>query len=175
MAWQQYNDGYFLIHEPDPQSLPVVIIVFAHVVRTSVRPHFSKQNKFQGKTIITTGETVNLAQWIIADACLVFPYFSYLYPISVHLYSPISTTLHKLDFFIFAWQPALKQDLLITPPIQIIQVVGFVLISFYDSFIGQTYRTKSKKRMISSLQRSASLFILLLLLRLEYLVGCISC
>ena len=30
--------------------------------RPSVRPHFSKQNKFQAKTMIATGETVGLAE-----------------------------------------------------------------------------------------------------------------
>ena len=61
---------YILIQEADPQSQPVVIIVFAHVVR----PHFSKytkQNKFQAKTLFTTGQTVDLAEWIIDDTCLV--------------------------------------------------------------------------------------------------------
>ena len=48
----------FLIHEADPQSRPVVIIVFAHVVR----PHLSKQNKYQAKTMSATGETVRLAE-----------------------------------------------------------------------------------------------------------------
>ena len=51
-----------LIHEADPQSRPLVIIVFAYVVRTYVRPyvrlHFSKPNKFQAKTMSATGEVV---------------------------------------------------------------------------------------------------------------------
>ena len=34
-----------LIHEADPQLRQVVIIVFAHIVRPFVRPHFSKQSK----------------------------------------------------------------------------------------------------------------------------------
>ena len=54
-----------MIHEADPQSRPVVIIVFAHVC-----PHFSKQNKFQAKTMFATGETVGLAEWIIDDTYL---------------------------------------------------------------------------------------------------------
>ena len=61
----------YLIHSANPQSRPVGIIVFAHVVRsyvsTSVRPHFSKQNQFQAKTMFATGETVGLAEWIIDD------------------------------------------------------------------------------------------------------------
>ena len=41
--------------------------MFLHMyVRPSVRPDFSKQNKFQA-----TGETVGLAEWIIDDTCLV--------------------------------------------------------------------------------------------------------
>ena len=36
-------------------------------VRKSVRPHFSKQNKFQAKKMFATGETVGLAEWIIDD------------------------------------------------------------------------------------------------------------
>ena len=61
-----------LIHSADPQSRPVGIIVFAHVVRTSV-PTFqnlAKQNKT--KTMSAIGQTVGLVEWIIDDACLVF-------------------------------------------------------------------------------------------------------
>ena len=69
----------FLIHSADPQLRPVAIIVFIHVVRTSVRtsvrPHFqklAKKNIFPvKKTMFTTGETVGLAEWIIDDTCLV--------------------------------------------------------------------------------------------------------
>ena len=50
-----------LILEADLQSRPVVIIVFAHVLRPSVRPHFSKQSKFQAKTLFTTARTVGLS------------------------------------------------------------------------------------------------------------------
>ena len=66
-----------LILSADPQSLPVVIIVFTHVVRPSV-PTFqnlAKQNKFQAKTMFTTGKTVGLAEWIINDICLVYDCF----------------------------------------------------------------------------------------------------
>ena len=60
-----------LIHSADTQSRrPVVIIVFTQSVGPPVRPHFSKskkQNKFQVKTMFTTGETVDLAMWIIDD------------------------------------------------------------------------------------------------------------
>ena len=53
----------------DPQSRPAVIIVSAHVVRPS--PLFTKQNKFQAKTMFATGEAVGLAEWIIDDTCLI--------------------------------------------------------------------------------------------------------
>ena len=39
--------------------------------RPFVRHHFSKQNKFQAKTMFATGETVGLAEWIIDDTCLI--------------------------------------------------------------------------------------------------------
>ena len=55
-----------LIQEADPQSLRLVIIVFTHV-RPFV-PAF--QNKFQVKTMITTGEIVGLVEWIIDDTFL---------------------------------------------------------------------------------------------------------
>ena len=61
-----------LSHEADPQSWPVVIIVFAHVVRKSVRPSVPT---FQNKTNFATGETVGLAEWIIEDTCVVFYMF----------------------------------------------------------------------------------------------------
>ena len=64
----------FLIHEADPQSQPLGIIVFytCPFVRLLVRPHFLKQNKFQAKRMFATGESVGLADWIIDDTCLVF-------------------------------------------------------------------------------------------------------
>ena len=68
----------------DPRGRPTVpsgsiIIVFAHVVRSYVCPsHFSKQNKFQAKTMFITGETVGLAEWIIDDTCLVSILLEYL-------------------------------------------------------------------------------------------------
>ena len=61
-----------LIHEADPQSRLIVIIVFAHVVRLSVRHHFSKQNNFQAKTVFATGETVGRLSWVIGDTCVIF-------------------------------------------------------------------------------------------------------
>ena len=49
-------------------------------VRTYV-PTFqnlAKQNKFQAKTMFTTGETVGLAEWIIDDTCLFVLFYSVL-------------------------------------------------------------------------------------------------
>ena len=64
---------WLLIHSDDPQSRPEVIIVFAHVVRSSVCTctfqNLANRNKFQA--MFTTGETVGLAEWIIDDTCLV--------------------------------------------------------------------------------------------------------
>ena len=69
----QFRCSYILIHETDPQSWQVMIIVFTHVVRPSARPHLSKiakQNKFQAETMFPTGATVGLAEWIIEDTVL---------------------------------------------------------------------------------------------------------
>ena len=60
-----------LIPSADLQSLPVGIIVFAHVVRPSVRPTFQNKTK---KTMFATGETVGLADWISDDTCFVNPF-----------------------------------------------------------------------------------------------------
>ena len=68
-----------LIHSANPQSRPIGIIVFAHVVRLSVRPsvptfqNLAKLNKV--KTMFPTGDTVGLAEWVIDDTCLVFVVF----------------------------------------------------------------------------------------------------
>ena len=61
-----------LIHSAYPQSRPVVIIIFAHVVRPFVRLSRSSKTK-QQKTMVATGEIVGLAEWIIDDTCLDFP------------------------------------------------------------------------------------------------------
>ena len=57
----------------DPLGRPTVMNgsdhCFARVVRPSVRPFLSKQNKAQ---VIATGETVSLAEWIIDDTCLFY-------------------------------------------------------------------------------------------------------
>ena len=56
-----------LIHSVDPQSLLVVIIVFAQVVHPYV-PTFqniAQTKQIQAKTMFATGETMGLAKWII--------------------------------------------------------------------------------------------------------------
>ena len=76
--WVTLKSPGSLLHSADPQSRPVGIIVFAHVIRPSVRHHFSKSsNKSQAKTMFASGETVGLAEWIIDDTCLVFIAFQY--------------------------------------------------------------------------------------------------
>ena len=69
-----FKSNMFLIHSAGPQSRPVVIIVFAHVVRPSVCPStlFKSSKTKQQKIMVATGETVGLAEWIINDTCLVF-------------------------------------------------------------------------------------------------------
>ena len=42
---QVFTTLKILIHSANPKSRPVGIIVFAHVVRPSVRPHFSNLEK----------------------------------------------------------------------------------------------------------------------------------
>ena len=61
------NQVQFFIHSANPKS--------RHML--SVRPHFSKQNKLQAKTMVATGETVGLAEWIIDDTYLVILTFDY--------------------------------------------------------------------------------------------------
>ena len=61
-----------LIHVADPQSRLLVIIVFARVVPSYVRPQIFKQNEYQVNTMFSTGETVGLAEWIIEDTGLSF-------------------------------------------------------------------------------------------------------
>ena len=63
----------FFIHSANPKSRPVGIIVFAHVVRPSVRPStlFKSSKTKQQKTMFATGVTMGLAELIIDDTCLV--------------------------------------------------------------------------------------------------------
>ena len=62
-----------LIHLANPKSRPVGIIVFAHVVRPSVRPSplFKSRKTKQQKTMLATVVTMGFAEWIIDDTCLV--------------------------------------------------------------------------------------------------------
>ena len=75
-----FNLSYFWSTWPTSHSRPVVIIVFPHVDRPSVRVHFSKssktKHKIETKTMFTTGETVDLAEWIIDDTYVVLFTFS---------------------------------------------------------------------------------------------------
>ena len=92
-----------MIHSAHPKVLPVVNVISISIdplgrptatagrdhcfctcrpfVRPSVRPHFSKQNK----AITMFGETVDLAEWIIDDTCLVFLCFGYVQTIWVKI------------------------------------------------------------------------------------------
>ena len=65
--------GIFL-YSIDPRGRPTVMAgsdhwLFSHML--SVRPQFSKQNKYQLKVMFATGETVGLTEWITDDSCLV--------------------------------------------------------------------------------------------------------
>ena len=78
-----YVEFEYLIHSAAPQSRPVVIIVFTHVVRPYLRPHFSKSNKtkqISSENNVTAGKMVCLTEWIIDDACLVILLFLHLFP-----------------------------------------------------------------------------------------------
>ena len=70
------NVPCLLIHSANPQSRPVVIIIFAQIsVRQSVLmfQNIAKQNKRRLKIMITTVGTVGLTEGIIDDTCLVPP------------------------------------------------------------------------------------------------------
>ena len=60
-----------LIHWADLQSWSVVIIVFAHVVCTSVRPHFSKSSKT--KQIIRKKYSLLARLWVWPRGSLMTP------------------------------------------------------------------------------------------------------
>ena len=64
-----------LIHSADPQSQPVVIIIFTHVVRTCLRAYAksskTKNQIYQVRRMCITGESVGIAERIIDDTCLV--------------------------------------------------------------------------------------------------------
>ena len=79
----------FLIHSANPQSRPIGIIVFAHVVRLYIRPYVptfqnqAKQNDV--KTMFATGATVGLAEWIIDDKFYLFSFSIFFFPLFVTL------------------------------------------------------------------------------------------
>ena len=82
------RDHYFclkLIHSANPKSRPVGITVFAHVVRTSVRPHFSNLDKTKQKTMFATGVTMVCPSGSLMTPvlyvlfCEVFGKYEYLY------------------------------------------------------------------------------------------------
>ena len=71
----------FLIHSANPQLITAGnTSMFSHML--SVRPsvptfqNLAKQNKFQVKTMFTTGDIVGPAEWIIHDTCLALDFFS---------------------------------------------------------------------------------------------------
>ena len=71
-----------------PKSRPVGIIVFAHVVRPS--PLFKSRKTKQQKTMFATGVTIDLAEWIINDTCIVINIFA------KHMYMSTSQTIWKI-------------------------------------------------------------------------------
>ena len=82
--------------------------LFLHISSVPTFHNLSKQNEV--KTMFATGETVGLAEWIIADTCLVFPYlqkgllFSVEYSRTIFLFSKteISSTVSETFHSIFA-------------------------------------------------------------------------
>ena len=68
-----WHMDFVLIHEADPQSRPVVIIVFAHIVRTSV-PTFQNKTNFKRKQ---SSLLANL--WVYPSGSLMTPVLFCLY------------------------------------------------------------------------------------------------
>ena len=64
-----------LIHSAYPQSRPIVIIVFAHVVRPYSYVHtfqnLAKQKQISSENNAHYWRVVGPAEWIIDDTCLV--------------------------------------------------------------------------------------------------------
>ena len=64
----------------DPRGRPTFTAGSDHcfcTCRPSVRPHLSKQNKIQVKTMFANGETVGLAEWIIDDKPVLYIGYTY--------------------------------------------------------------------------------------------------
>ena len=74
----------------DPRGRPTVTAgsdnCFCTFVRPFVRPHDSKQIKFQAKTMFAAGETVGLAEWIIDDTFLLLSVLLLLLPCHRHTF-----------------------------------------------------------------------------------------
>ena len=70
-----------LIHSANPQSRPVGIMSSVRTPFVHSFQNLAKQNKV--KTMFATGETVDLAEWITVDTCLVFIYFAVIQVMSL--------------------------------------------------------------------------------------------
>ena len=82
-----YQQATRLNWDIDPPGRPTVTTGRDHCFHTHVvRPHFSKQIKFQVKTMIVTGETACWVwpEWIINDTCLVYDVSPILITIVLH-------------------------------------------------------------------------------------------
>ena len=68
-----------LNHLADPQSRPVVIIIFTGFARMSIRTSslfkILQKTKLHMEIMIATGGTVGLAEGIFDDTCLLFKIF----------------------------------------------------------------------------------------------------
>ena len=88
----------------DPLGQPRVTAGRDHCLNTC-RPsvptfqNLAKQNKFQAKTMFTTGENVGLAEWIIDDTCLVLWVFLLLRHIFILQWRSLGLHLIFLLFF----------------------------------------------------------------------------
>ena len=138
-----------LIQSADPHSWQVVIIVFVIVlsvctfVRTYTFQNLAKQNKFQVKTMFTTGETVGLAERIMDDTCLV------LFTLFLSSFCLENSEIHashfkyKFRFFVFGTQEKGVRDLLKSAGGFKVRVaidyfyehIKCILIKIYDTFI----------------------------------------
>ena len=73
MLFCLFSSTFILIHSANPKSRPIGIIVFAHVVRPY--PLFKSRKTKRQKTMLATGVTMGLAEWIIDDTYLVYIIF----------------------------------------------------------------------------------------------------
>ena len=70
-CFTKYFHFFVLIHSANPKSRPLGTIVYAHVVRPSVRPNFSNLAKQSNRNNVRYWRDMGLAEWIIDDTCLV--------------------------------------------------------------------------------------------------------